>query len=225
MVATHGQITALLHHWQEGQPEALSRLIPEVFDELRRLARHYLARETPSHTLQPTALVHEVYLRLVGHTVGKLDSRSQFFAFAARLMREILVDHARARKTAKRGGDASPASLAEVGEVVVEPAVDVTTVLAIDAALQRLGKIDPRQRQIVELRYFVGLTLKEIAGVLEISQATVERSWSAARHYLAREMGGRGRTLRPRSVERGVVARGAVARGIVERGIVARGPG
>ncbi len=190
MAATHGQITALLHEWQEGQqPEqALSRLLPEVIEELWQLARHYFTQEAPGHVLQPTALVNEVYLRLLSNTVGKLQNRSQFFAFAARLMREILVDHARAHRTAKRGGDVAQAPLEAAYGVADQQEIDAVMLLAIHQALERLERIDPRQRQIAELRYFGGLTLQEIADVLDVSLATVERGWAAGRRWLAREI-------------------------------------
>jgi len=184
----HEEITELLHDWNDQGEPGLSRLMPVVVEELRQLARHYLAREAPGHTLQPTALVNEVYLRLACGKVARFENRSQFFAFAARLMREILVDHARARQTAKRGGASSRVSLEEALNLPDRYAPDYVTLIAIDDALKRLERIDRRQRLIVELRYFTGLTLTEIAEVLEISLATVERRWSVARRWLVREI-------------------------------------
>ncbi len=182
------EITDLLHDWNDRDEQALGRLMPVVVEELRRLADRYLAGESPGHTLQPTALVNEVYLRLACERVGKFENRSHFFAFAARLMREILVDHARARHTAKRGGGARRVDLAEALNLPDPRAPDRVTLIAVDDALKRLERIDPRQRLIVELRYFTGLTMKEIAAVLETSLATVERHWTVARRWLVREI-------------------------------------
>jgi RNA polymerase sigma factor (TIGR02999 family) len=182
-------ITGLLAEWHGGDEDAFRELLPIVFHELRKLARHHLARESPGHTLQPTALVNEVYLKMVGSRAGLLENRTHFFAFAAQLMREILVDHARARMTAKRGGKVPRVGLDEAFGVSAE-GVDLTTVLVVDAALKRLEALDERQARVVTLRYFSGLTLKEIADVLGISLATVERQWSVARRFLAREIGG-----------------------------------
>lgn len=160
-----------------------------MLDELRDLARRYLAGERPGHTLQPTALVHEVYLRLVGGEVQRFARRSEFFAFAARLMREILVDHARAKQTAKRGRAAAKLPLEAALGVAAGEGLDWETVLAVDEAVNRLGRLHPRQKQVVELRYFVGLTVPEIARALELGRATVERDWAVARRWLARELG------------------------------------
>lgn len=180
-------ITRLLKDWHAGDDAALDTLLPTVFEELRRIARRHLSREAPGHTLQPTALVNEVYLRLTGRRAD-LESRVHFFAFAARLMREILVDHARARRTHKRGGEAQRVDFEAALGVAAEVAVDLDTVLAVDHALRRLEEFDAEQSRTVELRYFSGLTLPEIAGVMEISLATVERRWSVARRWLAREI-------------------------------------
>ena len=182
-------ITGLLAQWHEGDEEALGRLVPIVFQELRKLARHHLSKENQGHTLQPTALVNEVYLKMMGGKVDLLENRTHFFAFAAQLMREILVDHARARLTAKRGGRVPKVSLEEAFGVSARE-VDLTTILAVDSALTRLEQLDERQARIVTLRYFSGLTLKEIAQILDVSLATVERNWSVARRWLAREVQG-----------------------------------
>ena len=187
MTDTTPHITRLLKDWHAGDDAALDNLLPTVIEELRRIARRHLAREAPGHTLQPTALVNEVYLRLAGRRAD-LESRIHFFAFAARLMREILVDHARARRTRKRGGDAQRVDFEAALGVAVNVAVDLDTVLAVDDALRRLEALDAEQSRIVEMRYFSGLTLPEIAEVMEISLATVERRWSVARRWLAREI-------------------------------------
>lgn len=163
--------------------------MPQVIDELRRLANRYFERERPDHTLQPTALVNEVYLRLANHQVGPLADRVQFFAFAARLMRQILVDHARARRTEKRGGALAHITLDDAPFLAGQGGLDAEALLELDDALDRLGKLDPRQRSIVELRYFGGLTLAEIAQILDVSLPTIERGWRVARLFLARELG------------------------------------
>jgi len=181
-------ITEALRRWNGDDCEALAKLFPEVVDELRRLAQGCFSREDPGHTLQPTALINEVYLRLNGSKVGELKDRGQFFAFAARLMREILVDHARARKAAKRGGGQALLELEVALEEPVAHGPSPDELLQLDRALDRLGRLDARQRSVVELRYFVGLTLEEIAEVLNVSLATIERSWRVARRWLAREL-------------------------------------
>jgi len=190
--SSRAEITALLQAWQEGEAEAFGRLLREVLAELKRLALHYLARERPGHTLQPTALVHEVYLRLEGHTLQPFSHRSEFFAFAARLMREILVDHARAKTRMKRGGDAERVPLEHAldrgFDWHLDERLDPETILAVNDAVARLRELDPRQGQVVELRYFVGLTVPEIARVLEVGRATVERDWAVAKRWLGREL-------------------------------------
>lgn len=188
---TEGPITQLLARWNgDDAIGALEQLMPQVVDELRRLARRYLANERPGHTLQPTALVNEVYLRLVEGNGGGLDDRRQFFAFAARLMRQILVDHARTRRALKRGGGETPVDLSATPTLASPEPLDTETLLALDQALESLGRRDPRQRSIVELRNFAGLTMPEIAEVLGLSLPTVERGWAMARRWLAREMAG-----------------------------------
>lgn len=200
------RITDVLDRWRRGDDLALGELMPLVIEDLRRIARRYLAREAPGHTLQPTALVNEVYLRLVsGRLVGGeprgapagepavptatgATDRSQFFACASRLMREVLVDHARARLTAKRGGGLAPLAIERAARVAARQSLSPETLLALDEALGRLADLDPRQGRVVELRYFAGLTLEEIADVLDISRASAERDWAAAKRWLAREM-------------------------------------
>jgi RNA polymerase sigma factor (TIGR02999 family) len=181
MPTSPGEITELLAEWSDGDPEALERLMPLVFEDLRQLARKQFRRESDGHTLQPTALVHEVYMRLSGQRKVEWENRAQFFAFAAMLMRRILVDHAKARRAAKRGGQARPLPLDEAFAVPGGGDVDV---LALDEALTDLARIDPRQARIVELRYFVGLTQDEAAEVLSVSTTTVKREWRSARLWL-----------------------------------------
>jgi RNA polymerase sigma factor (TIGR02999 family) len=182
-------ITDILQDWSNQDSAALARLMPLVFDELRHLARHYFSNERPDHMLQPTALVNEVYLRLSHGAPEAFRSRSQFFAFAARLMRQILVDEARARLTAKRGGGTIHVGLdAAFALPTRRGGLEPETLVAMDEALTRLGEIEARQRRVVEMRYFAGLTLPECATVLGISLATVERDWRFARRWLAREI-------------------------------------
>jgi len=179
------QITSILHDWGRGDPEALGKLMPIVFDELRRIAAGYFEHEAEGHTLQPTALVNEVYLRLVGRRTVQWQNRAHFFGFAAELMRRILVDHARSRKTAKRGKGAPKISLDETIASAEDRDLDL---IALDDALKSLTEIDPRQSRIVELRFFAGLTIDEIAEVMEISATTVKREWKTARVWLFREI-------------------------------------
>jgi len=181
-------VTALLIQWRAGDAKALDALIPLVYEELRSLAQHYLKRERPNHTLQSTALVHEAYARLVGHSPPTLQNRSHFFGIAARLMREILVDHARAERTAKRGGGACTLALEEALNVPGRAEVDL---LLLDDALKELARLDERQSRIVELRYFTGLSIDETAEAMGISPATVSREWTTARAWLHREIADR----------------------------------
>lgn len=184
-------VTALLVRWRNGDPLALESLIPLVYDELRSLAQYYLRQERSDHTLQSTALVHEAYVRLVGHAAPTLQNRSHFFGVAARLMREILVDHARAQQTAKRGGHACTLALDDALKVAGRTDVDV---IMLDDALKELARLDDRQSRIVELRFFTGLSLDETAEAMEISTATVSREWTTARAWLHRELSGRRRS-------------------------------
>jgi RNA polymerase sigma factor (TIGR02999 family) len=178
-------VTDLLLSWRQGDAAALDRLVPLVYDELRRVARRHLRGESPGHALQATALVHEVYLRLVDVDRMTLTNRAHFFGVAATLMRQILVDHARRQRADKRGGDVTVLSLDEALPAAWTPSVDV---LALDQALDALSAIDFRQCRVVELRFFAGLTIDEAAAALGISPATVEREWALARAWLFRRL-------------------------------------
>lgn len=182
-------VTALLKAWERGDAGARERLIPIVYDELRRVAARSLAFERDLPTLQPTALVHETYLKLVDQRSAKWQDRTHFFSVAARLMRRILVDRARERKAEKRGGGAPREAVSSALEVVAAPARDVE-LLALDEALADLAALDPRQAEVVELRYFGGLSLDETAAALGISAATVSREWSMARAWLFARLSG-----------------------------------
>lgn len=180
-----GDVTALLQAWQNGEAGALDRLLPLIYRQLHRLAGSYFARELPGHTLQPTALLHEAWLKMADQRRVSWQNRTQFFAVAARLMRRVLVDHARERQALKRGGVERTMSLEEVGEALAAAEVDV---LDLDTALDALAQIDPLQSRLVELRYFTGLTIEETAVALEISPATVKREWAIARAWLFRRL-------------------------------------
>jgi RNA polymerase sigma factor (TIGR02999 family) len=177
------EITQLLLEWRQGDTRALDKLMPLVYDELRRLARLYMAGERPDHTLQTTALINEAYLRLADHKEMAWQNRAHFFAVAAQAMRRILVDHARTRDAAKRGGGAPKASLEEAALLAEEQAVEL---LALDDALGDLARVDPRKSRVVELRYFGGLSVEETAEVLGVSPVTVMREWRAAKAWLLR---------------------------------------
>jgi RNA polymerase sigma factor (TIGR02999 family) len=174
-------VTQLLLAWQAGDRDALDRMLPIVYDELHRLAAGYLRRERPDHTLQPTALVHEAYLRLVRQRQVDWRNRAQFVGVAAGMMRRVLANYARDRSAAKRAGDREQVSLSLVEEGQGPPDVDI---IALEEALERLAALDPRKVRVVELRFFGGLAMDEIAEVLGISRATVEREWSFARVWL-----------------------------------------
>ena len=178
-------VTSLLARWGQGDREALDQLTPLVYNELRRLAKAYLRRERPDHTLEGTALVHEAYLRLIDQRQVEWKSRNQFFGLAAELIRRILVDHARARVAAKRGGGSFKLSL---DDAIAPPQEKDLDLVALDDALQALARTDPQQSRIVELRYFGGLTIEETAEVLDISAATIKRDWVMAKAFLKREM-------------------------------------
>ena len=180
-----GNVTGLLLAWSAGQTSALQRLVPLVFEDLHHRAALKLRSERADHTLQPTALINEVYLRLVDQDRVQWQNRAQFFGIAASLMRRVLVDHARRRAAAKRGDPALRVPLDE-GEAGV-PAREVD-LLVLDQALHQLGHLDSRQKQVVELRYFGGLTIAETAHALEISPATVKNDWALARAFLFREL-------------------------------------
>ena len=185
MSASSDSVTRLLVDVRLGRRDALDRLLPLVHDELHRIAAGYMRRERADHTLQPTALVNEAYLRLVDQRDVEWRDRAHFLGVAAQLMRMILVDHARARRAAKRAGGAERVPLDETVLVGGERDVDL---LALDEALGRLAALDPRLCRVVELRYFGGLTTREAAEVLAISTATVEREWATARGWLRREL-------------------------------------
>ncbi|HTS69993.1 MAG TPA: sigma-70 family RNA polymerase sigma factor [Terriglobia bacterium] len=185
METSPGEVTNLLIQLKNGNQEAESRLVPLVYAELRRLAARYMRGERPGHTLQATALVHEAYLRLAGEKEIDWQNRAHFFAVAAKLMRRILVDHARAKRARKRGGADQNVTLDEAIVVQPEPRHQF---LVLDEALQRLAERDPRQARIVELRYFAGLSEEEAADVLGISVRTVKRDWSVARAWLYQEL-------------------------------------
>jgi len=178
-------ITQLLVKWGSGDKAALDELIPLVYDELRRLAASYLRRKAGPHTIQATALVHEAYVRLADQSSISMDHRAQFFGLAAKIMRDILVDHARKRLAAKRGGQQLQLSLTEAERFGHKPDVEL---IALDDALQQLATTNPRHSRVVELRFFGGLTIDETAQVMSLSQATTERYWSFARAWLRREL-------------------------------------
>lgn len=182
---TEQGITELLVKWSTGDKAALDELMPLVYDDLRRHARHFLRRRADNHTLQSTALVHEAYLRLIGRQQTSWQNRAQFFGLAAKIMRDLLVDHARAQQADKRGGSQLRLSLAEADRFNNESAIDL---LALDQALQELAALNPQYGQVVELRYFGGLTIEEASEVLGVSHATVERGWKFARAWLRREL-------------------------------------
>jgi len=182
-----GHVTQLLQPWSEGEQGALDRPVPVVYDGLHRMARRNLANERPGHTLQTTALVHEVYLRLVDSAHTNWQNRAQFFAVCAQAMRRILVDWARSCQAMKRGGELRPIDLDEAAAVAETPDADL---VALDDALRSLAAVDPRKNQVVELRFFGGLSVEETAEVLKVSSETVLRDWSLARSWLRRELRG-----------------------------------
>jgi RNA polymerase sigma-70 factor, ECF subfamily len=179
------EVTKLLKDWSAGDQSALDKLIPLVHDELRRLAHQHMRRERPGNTLQTSALVNEAYVRLVDQGQIEWESRAHFFGIAARLMRQVLVDQARRRNFAKRGGDAIRVSLDEATTAAEEQSANV---MALDDALKILEKTDPRKSQIVELRFFGGMSIEETAAVLKVSPGTVMREWTFARAWLRKEM-------------------------------------
>ena len=178
------RISKLLADWANRDPAAREQLVPIVYDELRQLAHHYMRGERAGHTLQTTALVNEVYLRLAGIDAMRWRDRAHFFAMTATLMRRVLVDYARQRGREKRGGGVSVTSLTE-NAVAAQREVDV---MALDEALERLATVDPQQSRVVELRFFAGLSVEETAEVLGISSATVKRDWSTAKLWLYNEL-------------------------------------
>lgn len=184
--ALPGDVTTILRAWSDGDRAALDRLTPIVYDELRRLARQYMRRERSGHSLQTSALVNEAYLRLVDYKRMRWHDRAHFFAVSAQLMRRILVDHAR-RHNLKRGGGIPHVSLDNAVEVAGDPATDL---VALDEALNALARLDPRKVQVVEMRFFGGLSVEETAAVLKVSPVTVMRDWSSATAWLYRELTG-----------------------------------
>ena len=179
------EITRLLLRWENGDEEALGELLPLVYDELRSLARSYLRRERRDHSLQPTALVHELYIRLASERPAAFKNRAHFFGIAARLMRQLLVVHARRHDAVKRGGGRVRVELENIPLTSAEPGFDLD---AFDSALNRLEEIDPLQARIVELRFFCGYTIEESAEIAGCSPATVSREWQTARLFLFREL-------------------------------------
>jgi RNA polymerase sigma factor (TIGR02999 family) len=185
-MATPRSVTALLGDWSRGNPSALNQLLPLVYAELRRVAARQLRSEKANHTLQPTALVHEVYLRLIDQRQVDWQNRAHFLGVAARVMRRILVDHARRRGASKRGEGVRCVSIDEAKDVAASNEIPI---LALDRALDRLEKVDSELAKIVELRAFGGLTIEEAAHVLKVSPSTVKRDWRAAKAWLNRELG------------------------------------
>lgn len=189
---TSHEVTQLLRAWSDGNQEALERLMPLVYDELHRLAQHYMSRERSGHILQTSALVNEAYLRLVDARQVDWQNRAHFYAISAGLMRRILVDFARTYQSQKRGAGVRPVSLEE-GLDLIEEGMDLT---ALDDALKALAAFDPRKSRVVELRFFAGLSLEEAAEVLQVSPETVKRDWKLAKVWLLREMGGKQDAIR-----------------------------
>jgi RNA polymerase sigma factor (TIGR02999 family) len=181
---TADNLTALLVEWREGDQAALDRLMPLVYDQLRRIAHRYVQRERDGHTLQTSALVNEAYLRLADQNVV-WKNRAHFFAVTARVMRHILIDHARRRRFAKHGGEARQVPIEEASAMSAERAAEL---IALEEALDELAQLDQRKSQVVELRYFGGLSLEETAEVLQISLMTVRRDWRAAKAWLYRRL-------------------------------------
>ena len=181
--ASHS-VTDLLTKWRSGDQEAFKALIPLVYHELRRIARHHVRQERPDHTLQGTALVHEAYIRLMRQQSANIENRAHFFAVAAHLMRQILVDHARRRRAAKRGTGLK-LELNEAISVEVPPNIDL---IGLDTALNELARLDPQQSRIVEIRFFAGLSIQDTAKIVGVSPATVKREWATARAWLRREL-------------------------------------
>jgi RNA polymerase sigma factor (TIGR02999 family) len=190
MAPSHNDVSRLLADWRDGDQGALDRLMPLVYDELRRMARRYMRGERENHTLQSSALVNEAYMRLADHMGMDWQNRAHFFGVAAQAMRRVLVDHARTRNVQKRGGGAFKVALDDAIDVAEEKAAEL---VALDDALRALAAFDERKARVVELRYFGGLTAEEAAEVLGVSLATVEREWRTARAWLVRELGGEAR--------------------------------
>jgi hypothetical protein len=186
VTAPSGEITVLLHRWSEGDPAAREQLTPIVYSELRRIAHGRLRRENKDRCLESSELVHEAYVRLIEQDRARWKDRAHFFAMCAQIMRRILVDHARSRLRAKRGGGAT---LMELNEAVLPSASKAYDVIALDDALNTLSQMDPEHCRVVELRFFAGLSIEETAEAMRVSTATVNRYWVAARAWLLRELG------------------------------------
>lgn len=182
-------VTELLHAWKSGDDRALEHLIPKVYQELRALAARQLHGERTGHTLQPTALVHEAFLKLQGLSSIRWQDRAHFFAFSSRIMRRILVDHARGRLAAKRGAETPHIDLTEGWDGALEPALSPAELIDLDRALDRLSEEEPRLTRLVEVRFFGGLTVEEAAEVLECSPRTVKRDWAFTRAWLLNQLG------------------------------------
>ena len=187
MKPVEAEVTKLLNRWRDGDLAAADNLLPLVYSELRNIARRFMAMEKLDHTLQPTALVNEAYLKLVDQRNAKWQNRAHFFGISAQLMRRILVDHARQRQAVKRGGsDQQRLSITSAqADVIHQPEIDL---LALNEALDELAQMDPQQSRIVELKFFGGLSIDETAEVLGISHATIERDWKSARAWLRRQL-------------------------------------
>lgn len=177
-------VSALLGKWRAGDQQALQVLIPLVYEELRRIAQHHLRQERPDHTLQSTALVHEAYLRLMKQEPAEVENRAHFLAVASRLMRQILVDHGRAHRAAKRGGGLK----VELQDAMALQEAHNVDLIALDHALNELARLDPQQSRIVEMRFFGGLSVEDTAEVIGVPRTTVKREWATARAWLLREM-------------------------------------
>lgn len=187
MTPDQGQITELLNRWSHGDKRALDEVMPLVYQDLRRLSQYYLQDERPGHTLQSTAIVHEVYLRLCGQQGSEWTGRAHFFAVAAKMIRRILVDHARQKSAAKRGGKVHSQPFEEALTIPVQPEVDLVT---LNEAMDELAAFDMRKSQVVEMRFFAGLSAKDIAVVLGTTEPTVRRDWNIARAWLYRRLQG-----------------------------------
>jgi RNA polymerase sigma factor (TIGR02999 family) len=185
--STAENLTELLHDWHRGNRDALDRLTPVIYDEIRRIAHRYMDRERDDHTLQTTALINEAYLRLLGQPQVEWNNRAHFFAVVAQVMRHVLIDHARSRLFQKRGGDAQRLSIDEATLMTSERASEL---IALDEALTSLASLDARKARVVELRYFGGFSLEETAVILDLSVMTVRRDWQAAKAWLYRQVTG-----------------------------------
>ena len=183
---TPGEVTGLLHAWQAGDSTALEKLVPLVYDTLHRMAQRQMRRERADHTLQPSAIVNEAYLKLLGHRGAEWENRTHFYLVAGRIMRQVLVDHARRRVAKKR----SASIVASRIDTIAMTSTGQVDVIAVNDALEKLATLDSDQARIVELRFFAGLTIEEAASALNVSSATVQRKWSVARAWLHRELMG-----------------------------------